>query len=347
MKEFYPWSKTAYEEAIAKYKEGRLSILDVQLSGKCNYNCTYCDSPNRDLPCKIDFDHLEILIRKEPPLYQWMFICGLGEPLWAENKPALLKLLALCRELKIKCSFFTNGSHIDEQILDYVHTGILYPIIKIDTFSHELSKEIYNTPESHKTLKAMYDLFDIANDSKSEFCHVAASIVPTRKNFNEMTSIVHKCLENNVFPLLGQLEYAGNAIGNYDSLLLSREELLRLKSDISNAIGEEYKVPICPSVIAGIHIANDGWVSVDRRSGLSCSWFWLETPQTVKLCDVNAIGTFSEADRAIIEYRKKVIRQMIELTKQIEIHPFGGCGGNVRDLAEEYVKLQISLMNEG
>ena len=147
-----------------------------------------------------------------------------------------------------------------------------------------------------------------------------------------------------MFPLLGQLEYAGNAIGIYNELLLSREELIKLKEDISEVIGEEYKVPTCPSVIAGLHITNDGWVSVDKRSGLSCSWFWLETPQTVRLCEVNSISNFQEADYAIIEYRKRVMLQMAELTKKIEVHPFGGCGGNVKDLAEEYVKLQASLI---
>ncbi len=344
MKEFLPWSKAAYETAVEKYINGRLSILDIQVSGACNYNCIYCDSPDRLLSCQIDFDHLENLIKKEPNLYEWMFVCGLGEPLWAKNKTVLLRLLSLCRDFGIKCSIFTNGSQMDEQILDYVRTGILYPIIKIDTFSRASSCEIYGTPEASKTIDAVEALFKISRNFENTGCHVAASIVPTTKNICEIIDIVKKCIANNVFPLLGQLEYAGNAIGNYNELLLSREDLIKLKEDISEAIGEEYKVPTCPSVIAGLHITNDGWISVDKRSGLSCSWFWLETPQTVRLCEVNSISNFLEADYAIIEYRKSVMLQMTELTKTIEAHPFGGCGGNVKDLAEEYVKLQASLI---
>ena len=343
MKEFMPWSKSTYDAAVNQYKKGRLSILDIQVSGACNYNCLYCDSPERHLPCMINFDHLEGLIRKEPGFYKWMFVCGLGEPLWAKNKPILLRLLSLCRESGIKCSIFTNGSQIDEQILDYVRTGTLYPIIKIDSFVRELSCEIYGTPEAVKTLDAVDSLFEIARGLNCSACHVAASIVPTTKNLSEIIDIVKKCFENNVFPLLGQLEYAGKAISNYDQLLLSREDLLRLKDDISDAIGEEYTVPICPSVIAGIHITNDGWISVDKRSGLSCSWFWLETPETEKLCEVNTINGFEEADRTILGYRRKVIGQMSELSKGIEVHPFGGCGGNVKDLTEAYVELQTSL----
>lgn len=343
MKEFYPWSKSTYEKSVKKYKNRRFSILDIQVSGACNYNCVYCDSPDRHLPCQIDFDHLENLVRNESDLYEWMFVCGLGEPLWAKNKSVLLRLLSLCKELGIKCSIFTNGSQIDEQILDYVRTGILYPIIKVDTFSKASSCEIYGTPEASKTIDAIEALFKVSKNFDDSGCHVAASIVPTTRNFGEILDIVKKCLASNVFPLLGQLEYAGNAIGNYDDLLLSRSELIKLKDDISKVIGEEYKVPTCPSVISGIHITNDGWISVDKRSGLSCSWFWLETPQIAKLCEVNSISSFKEADHAIIKYRKRVINQMNELTKKIEVHPFGGCGGNVKELAEEYVKLQSSI----
>lgn len=339
MKEFLPWSKTTYELVISKYKQGRMSIIDVQLNGKCNYNCIYCDSPNRNLPSEIDLEHLTMLIRKDAALYDWMFICGLGEPLWAENKTILLRLLELCRELEIKCTIFTNGSQIDDRILDFVRNGILYPIIKVDTFAKDLSKEIYGTKQAEATLTAIEKLFEISHVMESKYCHVAASIVPTSKNIHEILDIIKRCIDNNVFPLLGQLEYAGNAKNSYNDLLLTHDELMRLKEDIGKAIGEEYKVPICPSVIAGLHITNDGYISVDKVSGLSCSWFWLKDPDTKQLCNVNQIDSFYEADQEIMQYRESVIEQMAMLVPQIEEHPFGGCGGNIKDLAQGYVKL--------
>ena len=344
MKEFLPWSKNTYDIAVKKYRSGRLSILDVQLSGKCNYNCIYCDSPDRNKPCEIDFDHFDRLVRQEAELFDWMFICGLGEPIWGENKSALMRLLSLCRELNIKCTIFTNGSQMDDAVLDYVRSGTLYPIIKIDTFSLEKSNDIYGTKDAQKTLDAIEKLFAIAKSDNSGYCPVSASIVPTTKNLDEMLDIVIRCRDNNVFPLLGQLEYAGKAIVEYDDLLLTKEELLALRADISEALGEDYIVPICPSVIAGIHITHDGSISVDKKSGLSCSWFWLETPQTVKLCDVNTIESFSVAQKAVFDYRRSVLEQMSALVEHIEEYPFGGCGGNVRNLALAYVRLQSSLI---
>ena len=343
MKEFMPWSKATYETAISKYRAGRFSILDVQISGKCNFNCIYCDSPDRNKPCDIDFKHLCKLVRQEPEVYDWMYICGLGEPLWLENKTALMTLLALCRELNIKCTIFTNGSQMDEGVLDYIRDGVLFPIIKIDTFSLAASNEIYGTNDAKKTLSTIDKLFDISAKTSGYYSTIAASIVPTTKNLNEILDIVRRCCDNNVFPLLGQLEYAGKAVVNYSKLLLSREVLVNLKTEIDFVLNEKYEVPICPSVIAGIHITNDGYVSVDQKSGLSCSWFWLETPQIVRLCDVNAIDSLSKADTKIFKYRKSVINQMAVLSEQIEEYPFGGCGGNVCDLAREYVRIQSSL----
>jgi len=177
----------------------------------------------------------------------------------------------------------------------------------------------------------------------NDYYSIAASIVPTKLNYKEIPSLVEKCVENNAFPLLGQLEYAGNAINEYDNLLLSKEELLELKSEINWIIGTEYKIPICPSVISGIHINNNGYISVDKKSGLSCSWFWLKTPDTVNLCSVNEIQSLKKAERHILEYRQNVITDILDLPNQIEELPFGGCGGNIKDLINDYVIIQSKL----
>lgn len=346
MKEFLPWSTKVYQNAIKNYINGQFSILDIQLNGKCNYNCIYCDSPDRNLSSKIDFDHLEKLILHNNTLYDWMFICGLGEPLWKENKDILLHLLDLCKQRNMKCTIFTNGSNIDDSIIEYIRAGVLFPLIKIDTFSGELAESLYGTSQSAKNLSAIQELFKIAKEFDDEYYHIAASIVPTAKNLQEIPNIVETCIENNTFPLLGQLEYAGKAISSYNDLLLSKDTLMELKERISRICKSDYKVPICPSVIAGIHINNDGYISVDSKSGLSCSWFWLETPQTVNLCEVNTLTSLTNAEKAILNYRKKTINNLPMLNSNIEEHPFGGCGGNIKDLFDDYVNIQHNLFAE-
>jgi len=345
MKEFYPWSTTVYEKSMKDYKAGRLSILDVQLSGGCNYACIYCDSPDRNIGSNINLNHLENLIKQEQGRYDWMFICGLGEPLYGENKDSFLRLLSICKDNEIKCSVFTNGSNVDELVLSYVQNEVLYPVIKIDTFSLDLAKELYGTSQAKQTLGTIETLLMIAHKQKKPCCNIGASIVPSTKNINEIPSIVKICIENDVFPLIGQLEYAGKAKDNYHELLLTKDQLYVLKNEVNNIVGTQYKVPICPSVIAGIHMSSNGFVTVDKRSGLSCGWFWLETPQTEKLCNVNTLSSLIEAETKILEYRKMIIADITVFCNKIEEHPFGGCGGNIKDLINEYVKMQNAILN--
>ena len=176
---------------------------------------------------------------------------------------------------------------------------MLFPLVKIDSFSHTLLKELYGCSDSdaQKNLDTIQCCFDMTYNKPDDYYYIAASIVPTKLNYKEIPSLVQRCLEHRTFPLLGLLEYAGNAIGKYNELLLSRDELLNLKNKINDIINAEYKVPICPSVISGIHIHNNGYVSVDKKSGLSCSWFWLKTPETVNLCHVNDIELLQEAEK--------------------------------------------------
>lgn len=346
MKEFLPWSNTVYQQSTQSYINGKFSILDIQLSGACNYNCIYCDSPDRNIPSNINISYLEQLLCKQSGQFQWMFICGLGEPLYGKNKVMLLQLLELCKKNNIRCTIFTNGSNIDEKILEYIKMGILFPLIKIDTFSDILAEKLYGTKQSIKNLSAINTLFDISKSIQDDYYHIAASIVPTSLNIGEIPKIVRRCIENNVFPLLGQLEYAGKAICNYNDLLLSKDELMNIKTEISDIIGQKYSVPICPSVISGIHINNNGYISVDEKSGLSCSWFWLETPNTINLCDINNISSLTIAEKEIFNYRHKITPALSEIYSQVEEHPFGGCGGNIKDLFNDYLKIQNHLIKE-
>ena len=251
MKEYLPWSEETLNTAIEKYRNGRFSILDIQLSGECNGNCTYCDSPDRNKMCTINFDALENLISKEDCLFDWMFVCGLGEPLAGSNKEKFLYLLGLCEKYGIRCSTFTNGSLIDNQIISYVKKGVLFLMIKMDSFSVNIAEELYGSSVvARKNLEAINVLFELAKTVKSDYCHIGASIVPTQKNVNEIPAIIEKCLAQGVFPLIAELEYSGKSIEDtYDDLHLTRDEHLILKDKIEQVLGEKYKVPVCPAVI--------------------------------------------------------------------------------------------------
>ena len=341
MKEYLPWSKATLQTAIEKYKKGSFSILDIQLGGECNGDCIYCDSPDRNKKCTINFDALEGLVSREHHSFDWMFVCGLGEPLFGPNREKLLFLLRLCEKYGIKCSIFSNGSLIDDQIIPYIENEVLFLMIKMDSFSVKKLEALYGSAVAKRNLVTINELFELTELFESDYCHIGASIVPTKQNINEIPSIVEKCISKSFYPLIAELECSGRSTGErFEEMHLSKNEHKILKEKIEQMMGEEYHVPVCPAVIAGIHITNEGKISVDAKSGLSCPWFWLSDMPDYKLCSIEEIKSFTEAERLILDYRNARYKELMEIAKEVEEYPFGGCGGNMKGLLEEYIMIQ-------
>ena len=165
-----------------------------------------------------------------------------------------------------------------------------------------------------------------------------ASIVPTKKNKDEILSIVTDCLNNKIFPLIAELENSGTAQEYYNELALSNEELDILKLQINSLIDDEYEIPICPAVICGIHIGYDGVVTVDSKTGLSCHWFWLEEPKTKTIGNFNN-SDFSSIIAGINKYRKNQIDEVRSVFRNRNNLVFGGCGGDVTKILSKYIEI--------
>lgn len=166
--------------------------------------------------------------------------------------------------------------------------------------------------------------------------NLGASIVPTSVNYDELPVIIDWCIENGIFPLIGQLEDAGSCSKVFNDLEVKEADLIKVRSYLSRTYGINYEMPICPATICGIHVTNTNNVILDERTGLSCPWFWLGEPQ------VKAIGNilnmnYSEIVKRIMEYRASKLPDVIEMEKHIELYPFGGCGGNAKRLLKTYI----------
>ena len=333
MLEYLPWSLKSIDESIKSYKEGRFSILDVELGGQCNYHCIYCDSPNREKKCLVSEERLEMAFSEGN--IRWVFICGLGEPTVKENRRVLFALLQLCEKYGAKCSIFTNLSYLGPDLLSYIDKGILHLLFKYDSRDSVKNMGLYGVSDANR------QIYNIERIKKHVIVHngctnIAASIVPTKENANDIINIVKDCIENNIYPLIAELENSGDAQDYYAQLSLSDEELLEIKKKVNALIGETYIVPICPAVISGIHIRNDGCVTVDEMTGLSCHWFWLEEPKT------KVIENFNEADYKDITdgiemFRKERFSFVQSLLCDSKNKVFGGCGGDVSSLLKKYI----------
>lgn len=131
MLEYLPWSKQEQEKSLELYRNGQFSILDIELGGECNYNCVYCDSPDRNRYPLISLENIEQFMKTG--VFRWVYICGLGEPTFNKNYELLLGILHLCDKYGLKCSIFSNASHLTEELKEYIKKHILFVLFKYDT----------------------------------------------------------------------------------------------------------------------------------------------------------------------------------------------------------------------
>lgn len=336
MLEYLPWSKKILAENLKRYSEGYFSCLDIELGGECNYHCVYCDSPEREKKCTLAIEGIGNLL--STGLFKWVYICGLGEPTFNKNQRILIEILKYCDKYNAKCSVFSNLSQLTEELIYFIQKGVLHIFFKYDSYNPVITQTLYGTQNIKNQLRNIDRIKNLVQVTDG-VTNMAASIVPNRLNRDDIVLIVKECLEANIFPLLGELELSGKGETNYANLSLTSEELFQLKQEVEEALGEDYIIPVCPSVIAGIHFSHDGYITVDQYTGLSCHWFWLKEPQVERLIPFSKNTSLEQVANSIISYRNGRINQVREYLKQGNQigGAFGGCGGDVLYLFQQYV----------
>ena len=93
-------------------------------------------------------------------------------------------------------------------------------------------------------------------------------------------------IENNLFPLIGELECAGKAKRLFSEICPTNRQLYELYELLKNALGKEYNIPICPAAVAGMHVNNVGNVIVHKGTGINCGWFALGDPEMIPIGNI-------------------------------------------------------------
>jgi len=334
MYEYTPWATKVLSRILAITSDV-LPILDIQFGGACNLNCIYCDTPKYHAPCSLDVDAIEKIISNGNIL--WVYACGLGEPTAIGNMETFKQILKISQKNQVKVSVFSNILNLDDDILNFIDNGTLNVLFKLDSFSSKVVEYLYGKDVSETILNNYQKLKEVTHIENGT-TNLGASIVPTKANFKEIYKIVDYCMDNDIFPLLGQLENAGRCSSIYEDLELKEPELIVLRNYISQKYNIEYEIPVCPATISSIHITNTNKVIVDEKTGLSCAWFWMEDPKMVELADIRDIST-AEILSKIIEYRKEKFSDVVEIAQNLSNNTFGGCGGDAKTLLTKYIDI--------
>lgn len=343
MMQYKPWEKEEVKSLIQESNQ-KLPILDIQLGGACNLRCAYCDTPKYGFPCLVDLPSIEKLM--DDGEIKWVYVCGLGEPTEHTNLSHLKQILQWCKEKNIKLSMFSNMLDVDQELLDYIDHGTLHVLFKLDSFDKDKMTYLYGldkvrnlfSEDPADIMLRNYQALREVTHNQDGITNLGASIVPTSVNYQELPLIIEYCMENGVFPLIGQLENAGTCSRVYEELMVREEDLLKYRDYISNTYGVHYEMPICPATISGIHVTNTNKIILDKRTGMSCPWFWLDEPELEIIGDIKNM-TYDEIVQKILEYRQRKMDSVIEMEQHIELYPFGGCGGNAKQLLRTYINL--------
>ena len=337
MMQYKPWEKEEVNSIISQSNK-QLPILDIQLGGACNLNCIYCDTPKYGLPCSVNLQSIEKIMSEGD--VRWVYVCGLGEPTAPANLRHLKQILQWCKEKNIGLSMFSNMLNVDKELLDYIDDGTLHVLFKLDTFDKDKMAYLYGKDKGDIILRNYQSLREVTH-AQNGVTNLGASIVPTSVNYDELPSIIDYCIETGTFPLIGQLEDAGNCSKIYKDLEVKEEDLVKLKNYLLQNYGVDYEMPTCPATISGIHVTNTNNIILDKRTGLSCPWFWLDEPQIEVIGNIENMN-YNEIVKTILEYRASKLSDVEEMEKHIELYPFGGCGGNAKQLLKTYIDISKS-----
>lgn len=337
MIEFIPWSQKVLNECIDMHKKGLIPSLDLELSSICTAaNCIYCDSKpfvGQKMPNELlENDLIRLLKNAHGEGLKWVYTCGLGEPLEDKKFNSLLDF-SIAHDISI--SVFTNGINIvNKKIAQKLKESGVHIVLKMDTFEESSFDKILGTKgKAIKVYKALDLLLDVGYGNNGEYTDLAFSIVPTTFSIEGIPKVIEFGLKNKIYPSVGELEKSGSVlIDKMDKKLsVPIEKLKEIKELLDIHFSGDYKRPICPSIITGIHFNNIGDCIVDKDTGLNCKWFMLKEPNVIVL------GNHKEDIRELFSKLKKYrnehfIPNKFNLLSQSKEMIFGGCGGKVNDI---------------
>lgn len=348
MIQYLPWSKRTLQECIQSSQKGDIPVIDLELTAKCSAaHCIYCDSMPEVCPTPLDAelpleDTLHIIKQAVKKGLKWIYTCGLGEPL--EDK-RFFSILDFIKHNNVKLSIFTNGQFIKNlDVAKQLKESNVNIILKMDTFDEQKFDYILGgAGKARNIYNAIEYLLEVGytNVGENGYTDLAFSIVPTQLTKNTIPQVVKYCLNNNIFPSVGELEHAGNVanLNLFAALGLSEKNLsdIKLSSELTQ-IG--YMRPICPAILNGLHIDNKGNCIVDTVTGFNCKWFLLKDPHTTTIGNITQYSA-----EELLEMAKKYRDDCWEKNKQTIneyetiSYVFGGCGGNPAQIIALYKEI--------
>ncbi len=260
------------------YKQGRLPVVTLNLTGECNLNCSSCHvSAGRPDPNEMDYDTLVSVIDQAYDLgARLIHIGGKGEPFLDKSFEAFV---AYTGGKGMTTILDTNATLITKERAELLFENDVSPVVKVLGFDSNVYEAIVRKPLYQKMLDGLYNLLDagygnvIEDNIDRRVTRLSAMTFLARSILEKdcFNGFFEFCNEKNIEPRVSNIVAAGRAVTDgFIDERLTQEEWEVVRNLGGRIMGYElnYTYKKC-YITSGIYIENDGRVMADDL-GRSC-----------------------------------------------------------------------------
>ena len=319
------------------FDPNKKEVLDVRLGNTCNLACRGCCGSKCETTSTDTLPGINTISRLTRALgTRLIMIDEIGEPTEIRNRDAFKSILRFCKREGILVSCFSNMVDWDEELFGYVKEGTLCVLYQLYSEDPETMRA-YHQVDKVAEIKANTARLKLLAKVTAGATNVAASIYPTRDNIHEIPDMVRDCLKFNVYPFVGEFLRMGMGDENGDSLEVSSDELAKLHATVSEIVGYDYEVPLCPCILNGVHLVGGNRIIVDKNTGFACDGLSFEDAEAKTICFLTRATIYGDIPQKIAEYEQARLPYIRQLRDRMPDYYFGSCSGRPKKILDEYL----------
>jgi len=219
---------------------GKIEVLSLYNTNKCNINCIYCLS-DKSKEDGLSFEDKISVVRQAKQMgAKAVFLAGSGEPMMDKDFFSLIKYIS---KAGLKPVVLTNGIMITRKVARKLKESNTMIGVKIPSFNKKILEKLAGTKDAYKMinfksgeksikipafLKYLLEIFNTKD--------LRVSIPLTKINFESINGVIDFCEEYDIKIMIETLIYTGNAGKNISELKLTSNQEKDLIELIKNRL---------------------------------------------------------------------------------------------------------------
>ncbi len=218
--------------------QNRLLSMEIELSLRCNFQCTYCYVPHDSyFDNELSLEEILDAVGQAKTLGAGKIILLGGEP---SIYPHIREIIAFLGNQGLETEMFTNGTGITREFAQELFNNNVRMVLKMNSFDEARQDALAGKKGAFKIIRQAFDhLYAAGYPSKDAF--LAVSTIICRQNRDELTAIWTWIRDRNIVPYFEIITPQGNAKNNA-ALELTPLELEKVFQEISTIDKERYGI---------------------------------------------------------------------------------------------------------